>query len=337
MAGTDQFGNTFPQGLSVLVGEFAGTDFMINADGLFFYNGTPALGSLIISMAPIAGGTDAYGNNYPQGTNFGIWSAATGDIENHFGIDAGGNIYLANSSDNTVLFGESGDALLFYNSAGQAAGNLRASVAPVSGTDAYSNTYPAGLATVVPGTTGEPAGMQGTYQISLGDLTGSFGSLPGISFYNQTIPYSAGGTPPAIIGLNGATATGAALFLSSGQSESIDSAGSITIASNSGAVTLGNPGDGNIAFTGTLSPFEVVGAITLLNISTPPRNLGGPVIYGGSGHLAVTGSDGNSYDTEALHVNVYPGQVITSTGGINVTGASAAVGAAHYLNVYPVT
>jgi hypothetical protein len=47
-------------------GTFYGTDFVINSSGAFFYSGTPAAGNLIISIAP-SSGTDAYGNNYPEG------------------------------------------------------------------------------------------------------------------------------------------------------------------------------------------------------------------------------------------------------------------------------
>lgn len=47
-------------------GTFAGTNFIINASGAFFYSGTPANGNLILSISP-AGGTDAFGNTYLAG------------------------------------------------------------------------------------------------------------------------------------------------------------------------------------------------------------------------------------------------------------------------------
>lgn len=47
-------------------GVFDGTDFEVNASGAFFYSGTPALGNLIVSLAP-ASGTDAHGNAYQSG------------------------------------------------------------------------------------------------------------------------------------------------------------------------------------------------------------------------------------------------------------------------------
>lgn len=49
------------QGISLLIIQ-AGTGF----SGLFVYNGAPATGNLIASIAPGAG-TDPYGNAYPQG------------------------------------------------------------------------------------------------------------------------------------------------------------------------------------------------------------------------------------------------------------------------------
>lgn len=47
-------------------GTFNGTDFVINSAGAFFYNGVPAAGNLLASIAP-ASGTDAHGNSYNQG------------------------------------------------------------------------------------------------------------------------------------------------------------------------------------------------------------------------------------------------------------------------------
>lgn len=48
---------------TINAGTFAGTDFIINAAGAFFYSGAPAAGNLIASIAPVAG-TDSFGNAY---------------------------------------------------------------------------------------------------------------------------------------------------------------------------------------------------------------------------------------------------------------------------------
>lgn len=47
-------------------GVFEGNTFVLNSDGLFLYDGTPALGNLIASIAP-APGTDGFGNVYLDG------------------------------------------------------------------------------------------------------------------------------------------------------------------------------------------------------------------------------------------------------------------------------
>jgi hypothetical protein len=70
-AGTDPYGNTYPQGLQVTVGvisgtTFSGTDFVINTAGAFFYSAAPAAGNLIASITNVAG-TDPFGNQYLLG------------------------------------------------------------------------------------------------------------------------------------------------------------------------------------------------------------------------------------------------------------------------------
>src|SRR5579864_6764810 len=59
VAGTDQYGNSYPAGLSVEVGSFTGVN-------IFLYSGPPALGNLIATMTSAAG-TDAFGNAYQAG------------------------------------------------------------------------------------------------------------------------------------------------------------------------------------------------------------------------------------------------------------------------------
>ena len=102
-------------------GTFDGTDFIINASGAFFYDGTPASGNLIISLAPAAG-TDGFGNAYTKGIQLGEPSASalirmipglsghasqiqfydpTGTLSNEPNIAAG----LGGSSSDMVLSG----------------------------------------------------------------------------------------------------------------------------------------------------------------------------------------------------------------------------------------
>ncbi len=58
-------------------GQFFGTDFIMNSAGIFFYTGTPAAGNLALSIAPAAG-SDAFGNDYPQGFSLTESSSAGG-------------------------------------------------------------------------------------------------------------------------------------------------------------------------------------------------------------------------------------------------------------------
>lgn len=60
--GNAQFNNL------VIRGTFYGTDFIISASGAFFYSGTPALGNLIVSLAPAAT-VDSFGNVVAKGIN----------------------------------------------------------------------------------------------------------------------------------------------------------------------------------------------------------------------------------------------------------------------------
>jgi hypothetical protein len=56
--GSAQFNNL------TIRGTFLGLDFIINSNGAFFYNGTPALGNLKISIVSNGGGVDSFGNVY---------------------------------------------------------------------------------------------------------------------------------------------------------------------------------------------------------------------------------------------------------------------------------
>jgi hypothetical protein len=84
-AGTDTFGNPYPQGLNVSQGDISGSvitgsvisgpDWILNSAGFFQYASTPALGNLTGSWASVAG-TDGLGNTYLAG--FTAYNKATG-------------------------------------------------------------------------------------------------------------------------------------------------------------------------------------------------------------------------------------------------------------------
>lgn len=77
----------------VIRGEFRGTEFIIDSDGLFLYNGTPALGNLIGSMAG-ASGVDQFGNAYDAGFTMGDNAANT-----YVQMSSLGSLFLASDND----------------------------------------------------------------------------------------------------------------------------------------------------------------------------------------------------------------------------------------------
>lgn len=77
-AGVDAFGNAYPEGIDVKLGtisgttisssSFMGTDFIINANGIWMYSGTPAFGNLTTALVNPNGTTiDPFGNTSPAG------------------------------------------------------------------------------------------------------------------------------------------------------------------------------------------------------------------------------------------------------------------------------
>lgn len=89
-------------------GAFEGTNWVINSSGIFQYSGSPALGNLILAIAPQAG-TDAFGNVYGKMLNAGTWQP-TGAMGQHFGVDPSGRVFLADSAGTSqvVLSGVDG-------------------------------------------------------------------------------------------------------------------------------------------------------------------------------------------------------------------------------------
>lgn len=92
---TSQSGLPFPAPVG-------GANFLANRQGLFWYSPLQGRGNLKVAISPGGAGTDPYGNVFPQGTNFGVWSA-TGVLGAHFGIDDNGNAYVAGSDGVTRI------------------------------------------------------------------------------------------------------------------------------------------------------------------------------------------------------------------------------------------
>lgn len=118
--GTVEFNSGVFRG-TVTAGVFQGINFLMNSAGLFFYSGTPALGNLILALAP-SSGTDIFGNAYAQGLS------------------------LTNPAAIKILAGTVMDSSgLRYYSATPALGNLLLALSPAAGTDSFGNDFPRGL------------------------------------------------------------------------------------------------------------------------------------------------------------------------------------------------
>lgn len=113
-----------------------------NARGLFVYNGKPANGNPPV-FAVVAPGvtTDPYGNPVTAVMQAGI--PGTGLTQ----IDAAGNILLSPASGSPVLQLRPADQRILFYIDPAAHGSLWLSASSNSGTDAFANAFPAGLAT----------------------------------------------------------------------------------------------------------------------------------------------------------------------------------------------
>lgn len=130
-AGTDDYGNPILQGLFAGKGKIQGPQIIATGTGgeYFAYNGPPALGNLILSMAAQAG-TDPYGNAYPQGLNVTVGAIS--------GTTITGNDFIINDSGQ------------FFYSGTPGSGNLVASVTNGAGTDQFGNSFLAGITAYAP-------------------------------------------------------------------------------------------------------------------------------------------------------------------------------------------
>jgi hypothetical protein len=82
-------------------GTFAGTDFVINANGIFFYSGVPANGNLILALTNSAG-VDAFGNVYIQGITIGNASGVQVLLQIVSGVQAAMRFPTNNPNENVA-------------------------------------------------------------------------------------------------------------------------------------------------------------------------------------------------------------------------------------------
>ena len=184
---------------------------------------------------------------------------------------------------------------LFVYSPAPGAGNLIASTAAQPGTDPYGNAYLSGEAVY-----GTIAGT--SYAIQLGWTSGIGSSVPLIGFYTAATP-AGPYTRQSFI--------------------SIDNSGNFIVTSPAN-VQFG-VGSGGGTFLG--------GYTDLANVTAPGSVSGHARPFATGGNLAVVNGltgDGQTYDTQVLHIRTYPAQLISLNSFSNVTGASVLVGAAHY-------
>lgn len=112
-AGTDQYGNIYPQGIGALGGILSGAVTLL-------YTGEPALGNLFYSNSP-GPGTDAYGNAYGQGQTYysvedltNVMTVVSPEGITLSNIDSSGNMVgqTISASTNFFLGGQSMAALI---------------------------------------------------------------------------------------------------------------------------------------------------------------------------------------------------------------------------------
>jgi hypothetical protein len=104
--------------------------------GIFVYSGAPAPGNLIVSIAGEAG-TDAEGNAYPAGLNVTVGAIAGSTIT--------GSTISGGSITGAKFIAEGANGEILGYSGTPAAGNLVFAVSPVSGSDAFGNSWGMGV------------------------------------------------------------------------------------------------------------------------------------------------------------------------------------------------
>lgn len=139
----DPFGNALPSTVGVAgTGTFQAGDTIISPAGIFVYNGTPAAGNLIISIAPAAGTDPVSGQNFPAGIQLFGNTAFQSNSGNNTAVLSAGSLQFFFILAQLLLLNNQG---LFLYAAPGGLGNLIASLATAAGTDTPGNPYPQGL------------------------------------------------------------------------------------------------------------------------------------------------------------------------------------------------
>lgn len=115
-AGTDPYGNVYPEGFSAGSGSvFESGSTIVNSKGVFVYNGTPAKNNMIASIAGNTG-TDQFGNDYLNSTtvyqfispSLNRWAATTmyGSVRNTYLTPGADQVGYANTGGSETFFND---------------------------------------------------------------------------------------------------------------------------------------------------------------------------------------------------------------------------------------
>jgi hypothetical protein len=338
--GTDAYGNTYPIGLSVNLGSITGT--------------TCSLTSLTVTDGPAIFYTDTV-SSYTSFRSSGTYTPTlSGDVM-VLAIGPGGNGYGGATTPGggggggSVVASDTVVASTPYTITVPGPGSPTTATF-ASGTQIVARQGGNGSSTAGgnPGALGSgPAGYVsyegGTGQAGTSFYTGAGGGGAGAG--------QGGGTPFNLEGGLGAPAYG--LFPAAGNG---GGGKTVTGAGYNGFQPGGGGGGGSttggsgakglvfIIFTAATSSQEPYASLSGVSTVDPVSGYTVPVglglydssgntaaLTGTSGNLIVGNSlDGNNYDACVKHVVVYPVQTVSSTTGVNITGASVGVGTSHY-------
>ena len=113
---------------------------VINLNGMFIYNGTPAAGNIPIFVVAVPGvTTDPFGNSITAVVEIGQQSGG------HWHWDSSGNLDVNNTSSALIATWRPTDQALLMFAPGGGAGQMVIALASAAGTNTYGDTYVQGL------------------------------------------------------------------------------------------------------------------------------------------------------------------------------------------------
>lgn len=305
--GNAYFFNIVAKG-TVTATAFIGTDFLMSAAGLFYYNGTPAAGNLVAAIAPPGTTQDSFGNAVSPVVQIGSGAGP------RLTIDQFGNVNVFNASGDNVGQWEVGDgSMRFYSSTGPAPGSLAVAVSPAAGTDGNSNKYYKGL-TVYGANNATPTG------ISL--PTGNADEvLPG-AVQSGVVNPGAAGEYQFIQMVNpemtGASESDFVLCALKGSTKATASSaqGLLQYVSTTGVTTF--------SLTWTANGVFIQPPLVLNNLAaTPATSTNGPSLYGAGGQAKYVDASGSNWNTGQKTFWTTSTQTISLAAQTTITGLAS--------------